>query len=109
MTLKLFHTHYKIVDPNLGFAKCLDEGDSLLVIDTNDEGDFEAAIAKERSKISKEHDLTDEQGSPKVVFTNFSLLHSEDVFSTVETVPVVKCFEGDRVVTSVKSSQPKFL
>lgn len=107
--LKLFHCHYKIVDPNLGFAKCLDEGDSLLVVDTEDEGDFGAAIAKERSKISKEHELADEQGSPKVVFTSFSLLHSEDAFSTVETVPVVKCFEGDRVIASVKSNQPKFL
>lgn len=111
--LKLFHAHYRIVDPNLGFAKCLDEGDSLLVIDTNDEeGDFEAAIATERAKIAEKHELTDEQGSPKVVFTNFSLLHSEEAIalSTVEPVAqMIKCFEGDRVVTSVKSSQPKFL
>jgi hypothetical protein len=107
--LKLFHAHYEIIDPAFGFAKCIDKGDTTLVIDTEDEGDFDVAIAKERSKISKEHELTDERGCPKVVFTNFSLLHSEDVFSTVETVPVVKCFEGDRVVASVKSNQPKFL
>lgn len=108
--LKLFHSHYKIVDSAFGFAKCLDEGDSLLVVDTDDEGDFEAAIATERAKIAEKHELTDEKQSPKVVFTNFSLLHSEEAITFVaEPVRTIKTLEGDRVVASVKPSQPKYL
>ena len=111
MSLKLFHVHFEIVDPAFGFAKCIDKGDTTLVIDTEDEGDFEAAIANERSKIAEKYELTDEVCSPKVVFTNFSLLHSEEAIalSTVEPVQTIKTFEGDRVIATVKTSQPKFL
>ena len=109
--LKLFHIHYRIVDPSFGIAKCTNEGDTTLVIDTDSEGDFDTAISDERARIAKEYELEDDGlDSLKVVFTNFSLLHSEEAIAlSVETVPVVKCFEGDRVVASVKSNQPKFL
>ena len=111
MSFKLFHAHFEIVDPAFGFAKCIDKGDTTFVIDTEDEGDFNSAIATERSKIAEKYELTDEQCSPKVVFINFSLLHSEEAIalSTVEPVQTIKTFEGDRVVATVKPSQPKSL
>ena len=111
MALKLFHVHFEIVDPAFGFAKCIDKGDTTLVIDTEDEGDFTSAIDTERAKITEKYELTDDKESPKVVFTNFSLLHSEEAIalSTVEPVQTIKTFEGDRVVAAAKTSQPTFL
>jgi hypothetical protein len=112
MTLKLFHAHYRVIDSSLGFARCLDEGDTTLVIDTEDEGDFNTAIATERAKLAEKHDIAEETYAPKIVFTSFNLLHSEEAIALSNVDPmaaVVKCFEGDRVVASVKSSQPRFL
>ena len=109
--LKLFHIHYRIVDPSFGIAKCTNEGDTTLVIDTDSEGDFDTAISDERTRIAKEYELEDDGlDSVKVVFTNFSLLHSEEAIAlSVEPVQTIKTFEGDRVIASVKSNQPKFL
>ena len=74
-------------------------------------GDFDTAISDERARIAKEYELEDDGlDSLKVVFTNFSLLHSEEAIAlSVEPVQTIKTFEGDRVVASVKSNQPKFL
>ena len=102
MHSKIVSIHYRIVDPALGFAKAIDEGDTLAELMTSDFDLTAHQLEEIRLKIGAEYSFDDPENTSKVVFTNISvicdleLLNADDD-TAIAVEQIIKTLDGDLI------------